>query len=106
MDNIKTVFKGRGYDFDKVLKGAKNLSTFATVDNTPQRVMEKALGYKEVQRKIESDGGGTDRMLTAETPRSIIVTAKHLWCWDVSPRWHNRLLSLRNPLICRQSRSA
>ena len=36
-----------------MLKTAKNLSTFATVDNTPQRVMEKALGYKE--GKILSD---------------------------------------------------
>lgn len=49
VDNIKTVFREKGFDFDKVLKKAKNLSTFATVDNTPQRVMEKALGYKEGQ---------------------------------------------------------
>lgn len=49
MDNIKTEFSERGFDFDKVLKDAKDLSTFATVDNTPQRVMEKALGYKEGQ---------------------------------------------------------
>ena len=47
MDNIKSRFAARGFDFDNVLKKAKNLSTFATVDNTPQRVMEKALGYKE-----------------------------------------------------------
>ena len=47
MDNIKTYFKNKGFDFDKVLKDAKDLSTFATVDNTPQRVLEKALGYKE-----------------------------------------------------------
>ena len=47
IDNIKSIFKGRGFDFDKVLKDAKNLSTWSTVDNTPQRVMEKALGYKE-----------------------------------------------------------
>ncbi len=47
IDNIKEAFNERGRDFDKVLKGAKNLSTFSTVDNTPQRVMEKALGYKE-----------------------------------------------------------
>ena len=47
VDNIKTKFAEKGYDFDEVLKSAKNLSTFATVDNTPQRVMEKALGYKE-----------------------------------------------------------
>lgn len=47
IDNIKARFKARGFDFDTVLKKAKNLSTWSTVDNTPQRVMEKALGYKE-----------------------------------------------------------
>ena len=47
VDNIKSRFAASGFDFDNVLKKAKNLSTFATVDNTPQRVMEKALGYKE-----------------------------------------------------------
>lgn len=47
VDKIKTEFSKNGFDFDKVLKNAKNLSTFSTVDNTPQRVMEKALGYKE-----------------------------------------------------------
>lgn len=49
MDNIKVKFGEKGFDFDKVLKEAKNLSTFSTVDNAPQRVMEKALGYKEGQ---------------------------------------------------------
>lgn len=49
VDNIKTVFREKGFDFDNVLKKARNLSTFSTVDNTPQRVMEKALGYKEGQ---------------------------------------------------------
>ncbi len=49
IDNIKFVFSGKGFDFDEVLKKAKNLSTLSTVDNTPQRVMEKALGYKEGQ---------------------------------------------------------
>lgn len=44
---IKDAFAHRGFDFDTVLKKAKNLSTFSTVDNTPQRVMEKTLGYKE-----------------------------------------------------------
>ena len=47
VDNIKASFKARGFDFDEVLKKAKNLSTWATVDNTPQRVMEKSLGYNE-----------------------------------------------------------
>ena len=49
IENIKAVFKGKGFDFDTVLENAKNLSTFATVDNIPQRVMEKSLGYKEGQ---------------------------------------------------------
>ena len=47
MNDVKATFSSMGYDFDGVLAKAKNLSTFATVDNTPQRVMEKALGYKE-----------------------------------------------------------
>ena len=38
---------------EKVLKDAKNLSTFTTVDNTPQRVFEKAFGRKA--GKIISD---------------------------------------------------
>lgn len=47
--NIRSKFAVKGYDLDNVLNKAKDLSTFATVDNTPQRVMEKALGYKEGQ---------------------------------------------------------
>ena len=47
IDSIKSRFKEAGFDLDKVLDKAKNLSTWSTVDNTPQRVMEKALGYKE-----------------------------------------------------------
>ena len=49
MDRVKASFQAKGFDFDTVLKKAKDLSTFATVDNTPQRVMEKALGYKQGQ---------------------------------------------------------
>ena len=49
IENIKSAFNKRGFDFDDVLNKAKNLSTFATVDNTPQRVIEKALGYKQGQ---------------------------------------------------------
>ena len=49
VEGIKTKFAEKGFDFDEVLKKAKNLSTFATVDNIPQRVMEKALGYKQGQ---------------------------------------------------------
>ena len=49
VDRIRDSFARKGFDFDSVLKKAKNLSTFATVDNTPQRVMEKSLGYKAGQ---------------------------------------------------------
>lgn len=49
INDFKATFSSGGYDLDDVLKSAKNLSTWSTVDNTPQRVMEKALGYKEGQ---------------------------------------------------------
>lgn len=49
INRFKDTFSSGGYDFDEVLSKAKDLSTFSTVDNTPQRVMEKALGYKEGQ---------------------------------------------------------
>ena len=49
VDGARTKFAENGLDMDEVLKNAKDLSTFATVDNTPQRVMEKALGYKAGQ---------------------------------------------------------
>ena len=49
INDMKATFSSGGYDLDDVLKKAKDLSTFSTVDNTPQRVMEKALGYKEGQ---------------------------------------------------------
>lgn len=46
VEDVKDKFNENGLDFDEVLKHAKDLSTFSTVDNTPQRVMEKTLGYK------------------------------------------------------------
>jgi hypothetical protein len=49
VDNFKNVFKSKGFDFDKVLEKAKNKGTFASVDNTPQRFIEKTLGYKAGQ---------------------------------------------------------
>ena len=49
INDVKATFTSSGFDFDDVLGHAKDLSTFSTVDNTPQRVMEKALGYKEGQ---------------------------------------------------------
>ena len=49
IEGIKSRFEEKGFDFDKVLADAKDLSTLATVGNTPQRVMEKELGYKEGQ---------------------------------------------------------
>ena len=49
IEAIKTEYKARGFDFDKVLDEAKRKGTFASVDNTPQRFIEKTLGYKEGQ---------------------------------------------------------
>lgn len=49
MDNIRDAFSKQGYNFDDVLSKAKSKSTFSSVDNTPQRFIEKTLGYKEGQ---------------------------------------------------------
>ncbi len=49
MDRIRDSLAKAGFDLNTVLKNAKNLSTFATVDNTPQRVNEKTFGYKAGQ---------------------------------------------------------
>jgi len=49
VDKIKSVFASKGFDFDKVLESAKDKGTFSSVDNTPQRFIEKSLGYKEGQ---------------------------------------------------------
>lgn len=49
VEKIKQKFSESGLDFDKILEKAKNKSTFASVDNTPQRYIEKTLGYKEGQ---------------------------------------------------------
>lgn len=49
VDKIKNAFSTKGLDFDKVLENAKNKGTFSSVDNTPQRFIEKSLGYKEGQ---------------------------------------------------------
>ncbi|MBR4017466.1 MAG: hypothetical protein IKK11_06610, partial [Oscillospiraceae bacterium] len=49
MDRIKNSLAKAGFDLNTILKNAKNLSTFATVDNTPQRVNEKTFGYKAGQ---------------------------------------------------------
>ena len=49
VDNIKNTFAKKGFDFDKVLENAKSKGTFSSVDNTPQRFIEKSLGYKEGQ---------------------------------------------------------
>ena len=49
IEEFHTEFGNEGEDFDEALKNAKNLSTFQTVDNTPERVNEKTFGYKTGQ---------------------------------------------------------
>lgn len=66
IDDAKAKFAENGFDFDEVLKNAKNLSTFATVDNTPQRVMEKALGYRGLKDWDQERGFLMDTCLTAQ----------------------------------------
>lgn len=49
METIREALAKVGIDLDELLGKAKRLSTFATVDNTPQRVIEKTFGYKAGQ---------------------------------------------------------
>lgn len=49
VDEIANEFKANGMEFNKVLEDAKDKFTFSSVDNTPQRFIEKTLGYKEGQ---------------------------------------------------------
>lgn len=49
IDTIKQNYAKKGFDFDKVLDNATKKSTLSSVDNTPQRFIEKTLGYKEGQ---------------------------------------------------------
>lgn len=89
---VKNHFKARGFDFDKVLRSAKNLSTFATVDNTPQRVMEKALGYKEggiladltVNEVAQNETAGT-RWLNHYTDRKNGILAQISKQYHIKP---------------------
>lgn len=49
VDEIIEALSEEGMDFDEVLENANNKSTFASVDNTPQRFMEKTFGYRAGQ---------------------------------------------------------
>ena len=49
IEAIKAEYTKRGLDFDEVLDKGKRKGNFASVDNTPQRFIEKTLGYKEGQ---------------------------------------------------------
>ena len=92
VDDIKTTFGDQGYDFDEVLKNAKDLSTFATVDNTPQRVMEKALGYKEGQvlsdltvNKVAQNETEGIRWLNSFTDKKSGLLAKFAKKYHIKP---------------------
>lgn len=92
LDNIKTTFREKGFEFDDVLKNAKDLSTFATVDNTPQRVMEKALGYKEGQalsdltvNKVAQNETEGIRWLNSFTDKKMGLLAKIAKQYNIKP---------------------
>ena len=92
MDRIKAKFAELGFDFDRVLKRAKNLSTFATVDNTPQRVMKKALGWKEgdlladlTVNKIAQDDTEGIKWLNSFTDRKSGELAKLSKKYNIKP---------------------
>ena len=92
VDNIKAKFTDKGLDLDETLKNAKNLSTIATVDNTPQRVMEKALGYKagqiladETVNKVAQNESEGIKWLNSFTDRKNGVLAKLSKKYNIKP---------------------
>ncbi len=92
VDRVRSGFAANGFDFDKVLKNAKNLSTFRTVDNTPQRVMEKALGYKagqiladETVNKVAQNETEGIRWLNSFTDRKSGLLAKISKQYHIKP---------------------
>ncbi len=86
VDGIKAKFTEKGFDFDKVLSDAKNLSTFSTVDNTPQRVIEKTLGYKPGQ------------ILADETVNKVAQNESE------GIKWLNSYLDIKSGLLAEISR--
>ena len=48
-EGIRKEFENNGYDIDEVFSNAKSKTTFSSVDNTPQRFIEKTFGYKAGQ---------------------------------------------------------
>lgn len=92
VDDIKAKFTEKGLDLDETLKNAKNLSTFATVDNTPQRVMEKSLGYKagqiladETVNKVAQNESEGIKWLNSFTDRKNGVLAKLSKKYNIKP---------------------
>ena len=92
VDGIKAKFTEKGFDLDKVLSEAKNLSTFSTVDNTPQRVMEKALGYKPGQiladatvNKVAQNESESIKWLNSFTDRKNGILAEISKKYNIKP---------------------
>jgi hypothetical protein len=92
MDNMKAEFSKKGYELDKVLENAKNLITLATTDNTPQRVMDKALGYKEgnilsdlTVNKIAQNESKAIKWLDGYTNRKTGVLAQIVNDYKIKP---------------------
>lgn len=92
INEAKTVFAQNGYDFDQVLKNAKDLSTLKTVDNTPQRVMEKALGWKEgkilssiTADRVAQNESNAIKWLNSYTNRKDGVLAKISGKYNIKP---------------------
>ena len=93
VDKIKTAFSSKGFDFDKVLESAKNKGTFASVDNTPQRFIEKSLGYKEGQilndltvNKVAQNESEGIKWINSYTDKKSGLLAKITKEYGIKPR--------------------
>ena len=86
MEDMRTAFAARGFDFEELLRTAKNISGFKTVDKTPQRVNFAAFGDEagEIMNDLT-----VNRVAQNETE---------------GIRWLNQYTDPKNGLIARISR--
>ena len=93
VDKIKNTFTSKGFDFDKVLDNAKSKATFSSNDNTPQRFIEKSLGYKAGQilndltiNKVAQNESKAIKWLNSYTDKKAGLLAQISKEYGIKPR--------------------
>ena len=89
VDRIKSVFTGKGFDFDEVLDDAQRMNALSINDNTPQRVNDKTFGYEagEVLNDLTFNKVALDESRGIEWENEMVGTLRKLSKkYDIKPR--------------------